>query len=234
MDVTSQISLRTLVRFFKSSCCSLNYLHFLGHFSVCLCLLLQASFWYLMPDGLLILIHEAVGSCSQSLSAGQPRASPSARVFRALLCAAGAPHGAAPTLPSSFRFFEEPWFFVFIWKVNPRAFIYFGKEHTGHSISVCPLVSSPPTSSSCLLLNLTFLRMECLWGSAGCVIPCCPPCTVCHEATSAELHQILVLHWSAFDTSKIYLDFFFIPFCVCGFITYNTSLHLSTIILLGF
>lgn len=50
-----------------------------------------------MPDGLLILIHEAVGSCSQSLSAGQPRASPSARVFRALLCAAGA-HTELPQL----------------------------------------------------------------------------------------------------------------------------------------
>lgn len=50
------------------------------------------------------------------------------------------PHGTAPALPSSFRFFEEPWFFVFIWKVNPEAFIYLGKEHIDHCqfVLLCP------------------------------------------------------------------------------------------------
>lgn len=62
----------------------------------------------MMPDGLLIFIHEAVGSCSESPSAGQSRASPSARVCGALLCAAGA-HMELPQLfPVHFVSLKNP------------------------------------------------------------------------------------------------------------------------------
>ena len=50
-------SLRTLIRFFKSLCCFLNYLLFICHFAVCFGLLLQAFFKNLMPDCLLIFIY---------------------------------------------------------------------------------------------------------------------------------------------------------------------------------
>lgn len=52
----SQIPSRTLI---STLCCSLSYVHFLARFSACLGLLLEASSQYLMPNGLLIFIHEA-------------------------------------------------------------------------------------------------------------------------------------------------------------------------------
>lgn len=106
LKTSSQIFLRTFIRFFRCLCSSLDYLHFLSHFSLCLGLLLQAFFRYLMLCCLLLFICEAFESCLGSRVQRQQRAGTSGSVW-SFAVGRWCPHAAASAIPTRCCFFEE-------------------------------------------------------------------------------------------------------------------------------
>lgn len=166
---------------------------------------------------------------------GQPKASLSASV-PALLCAAIA-HVELPQLfPVHSVSLKNPVLFYFVsvsLEGKPLGICIWGKiTYWPVCMSVCPPVSSPPTSSYCLLLHLTFLGTERLWGSAGHVAPGLLLCAVWLKAASLERCQSSVLRQRHF-WSLFYCLLSFFRVCVCVYNTY-TPPHQSTIILMGF